>query len=444
MGFTTLLADGRRLKRLTALTIALLSVSIGASTAASGIRPDVYDGCNNDRVYLPLGDRAFVDEVIEYKLDKSKPPDHWRQTKAALGRPNYVSQLEDEESPTPSYVALGGGGSITFRFNDNALVDQPGHDLYVWEVRELAQKEEHDSLGVEISEDGKQWLAVGDVDYTNPRIDIAAVAKPGQLFHYVRLTDKSGLTKGEQFPGCDVDAVAAISSAPKVVIDDATLFTSEENNLSEAGVKQLADPSELIRVTNPTSIVVESHSDKTSQSDDTDVAELSKKRGELIQKYFVNHEKFPADNVKMESYGNSRPILPSNTKSGRERNSRVEIVMVPAIRETVITAKTPRNPEIIDGTWESNLGPVILVARKNEKGKIDVHGEWLPNQGRVGVIQGGTFNPDNGMLDVEWYQKWNNLRGTSKFQLSINGKKLRGTCKNDRNEVVDWVLARQE
>lgn len=431
-----------------ALTLALVSLSVGlssAATTAAGIKPDVYDGCNHDRVYLPLGERAFVDEVIEYKLDKSKPPDHWRQTKAGLGKPNYVSQLEDEEATTPSYVALGGGGSITFRFNDNVLIDQPGPDLYVWEVRELAQKEEHDSLAVEISEDGKQWLAVGDVDYTSPKLDISKVAKPGQLFHYVRLTDKSAITKGEQFPGCDVDAVAAISSAPKVVLEDAILFEPEESNLSEAGAKELAASSELIRAVNTKSIVVQSHSDKASKNDDSNVEELSKKRGSLVQKYFVNHEKFPADDVTMEAYGNERPILPSSTRSGRDRNSRVEIVMVPAVRETAINAKSPRNSEMIDGTWDSNLGPVILVARKNlADGKIEVHGEWLPNQGRIGVIQSGIFNPESGVLDVEWYQKWNNSRGTSKLQLSINGKKLRGTCKNDRNEVVDWVLARQD
>lgn len=430
---------------LTALALALISLSIGlSSAAATGIKPDVYDGSHHDRVYLPLGNRAFVDEVIEYKLDKTKPPDHWRQTKAGLGRPNYVSQLEDEEAKTPSYVALGEGGSITFRFNDNVLIDQPGPDLYVWEVREAPAKEEGDSLGVEISEDGKEWLAAGSVDYTRPKLDISSVAKPGQLFHYVRLTDKSNLAKGEQFPGCDIDAVAAIGSAPKVVLEDSALFEPEESNLSEAGAKELGASSELIRAVNTKSIVVESHSDKASQNDDSNVEELSKKRGELVQKYFVNHQKFSADDIKVEAYGNARPIVPSTTKSGRERNSRVEIVMVPVVRETTITAKSPRNPEMIDGTWDSNMGPVILVARKGESGKIAVHGEWLPNQGRVGVIQSGTFNPESGTLDVEWYQKWNNLRGTSKFQLSINGKKLRGSGKNDRNELVDWVLARQE
>src|SRR5262249_6728446 len=140
-----------------------------------------------------------------------------------------------------------GGGSITFRFNDNALIDGPGADLYVWEV---AQGEERDALDVEISEDGKQWLAAGEVDYQHPRLDIANVAKPDQIFHYVRLSDKSNLTKGEQFPGSDIDAVAAISSAPKVVLEDSTLFDPESDKLTDNATKELSSAGAVMRSVN--------------------------------------------------------------------------------------------------------------------------------------------------------------------------------------------------
>jgi hypothetical protein len=78
-------------------------------------------------------------------------------------------------------------GTLVFfvvRFNDNALVDAPGADLYVFEVGPNIE-----GLRLAISQDGTTWTEAGVISGGTAEVDIARVAKAGERYRYVRVTD---------------------------------------------------------------------------------------------------------------------------------------------------------------------------------------------------------------------------------------------------------------
>jgi len=101
-----------------------------------------------------------------------------RDAKQILGAPNY------DQAADTNYLTLGCGGTVIVRFTDNALVETPGPDLYVFEVGPQVEP-----TGVAISEDGKAWIEIGKVEGGQASVDIHPFVRPGQAFHFVRLTD---------------------------------------------------------------------------------------------------------------------------------------------------------------------------------------------------------------------------------------------------------------
>jgi OOP family OmpA-OmpF porin len=61
-------------------------------------------------------------------------------------------------------------------------------------------------------------------------IDISPFVKPGDTFHYVRLTDLK-TNCGESWPGADIDAVGAVGSAIQISLKSSVLFDFEKSTL---------------------------------------------------------------------------------------------------------------------------------------------------------------------------------------------------------------------
>ena len=126
----------------------------------------------------------------------------------SLGSPDYKGV------DSAFYVSLGNAenacdcGSLVLEFIDNALVDVPGNDLYVYEVGPGVEATE-----VFISTDGQEWVDLGKIDGSLWGIDIHDSVSPGQEFHFVKLCDyPDGNTGSSPSPGPDIDAVGAIGN----------------------------------------------------------------------------------------------------------------------------------------------------------------------------------------------------------------------------------------
>jgi OOP family OmpA-OmpF porin len=130
----------------------------------------IYTDSRGKSVRFPLGDLSFADEVVSFEEGKpAAQPAGARDPEQILGAPNY------DEKRDRGYVTLGCGGRITVRFTDNALIDVPGPDLYVFEIGPDVEP-----MHVEISRDGASWVDVGRLGGGTAALDIAKFVKPGE------------------------------------------------------------------------------------------------------------------------------------------------------------------------------------------------------------------------------------------------------------------------
>ena len=161
---------------------------------------------NYDGVEFPNGLTSFADRVISYNpCNGVEAP--YNNPNNALGSPDYNGVT------TATYVSLGNSknicdcGSLVLEFVDNALVDVPGNDLYIFEVGPSVEATE-----VFISTDGQKWIDLGKYEKAL-RGESTFMTRSGEEFHFVKLCDyPDGETSSSPYPGPDIDAVGAIGS----------------------------------------------------------------------------------------------------------------------------------------------------------------------------------------------------------------------------------------
>ncbi len=275
-----------------------------------------YDDGRGNMIFFPLGDRSFADEVVSFKNgDPAASNEKDRDPRQVIGPPDY------EERADKGYLTLGCGGTVVLRFTDNALVDVPGPELHVFEIGPDVEP-----TALAISEDGRTWVEVGRIAGGKTAVDINEFVKPGQIFHFVRLTDLKMACEGD-WPGADLDAVGAIGSALRFSLDSGVLFDTNQFALKPEARKELDRVVEQIRKWPGATIGIEGHTDSVGKDDANMI--LSRNRAESVRAYFESAglKGYPMD---VAGYGASRPVAPNDTDKGRMANRRVEIVVVPA------------------------------------------------------------------------------------------------------------------
>jgi OOP family OmpA-OmpF porin len=289
--------------------LALLAVPVVA-------QEKIYKDSRGKAVRFPLGDRSFADEVVS--LEEGKPAAQLadaRDPKHVLGPPDY------DESRDTNYVTLGCGGRITVKFTDNVLVDVPGPDLYIFEIGPDVEP-----MHVEISRDGKAWVDAGKVGGGTAEVDIAKFVKSGDIFHYVRITDLKSACGG-RWPGADIDAVGALGGAINISLKSSVLFDTNESTLKPAAREELRKAAEQIRSFPGAKMRVEGHTDNVGGSEANE--RLSVARAQSVREFFLKELKINAQSITASGYGASRPVAPNDTAEGREKNRRVEILLIP-------------------------------------------------------------------------------------------------------------------
>ena len=169
------------------------------------------DACSRPTSDRPDGVLAFVDSVVEYDptFGGGGLPQSSNHTNpaSALGPP-------DTGGTNPaSAVSIGFGGRITLEFQSHFLTGSGDAtpDLHVFEVGVSVE-----DTFVEISKDGINWFAVGNVAGGTDTVDIDAFGfGSNDLFRFVRLRDDPNADPGSNnTPGADIDAVGALTAIP--------------------------------------------------------------------------------------------------------------------------------------------------------------------------------------------------------------------------------------
>lgn len=284
---------------------------VQASSSCSGV---VYRS-----VCFPQGPISFADELVSFvpgsgAIDnEGKPGD----AQATLGAP--------VPRPGATVLPLGCNGVLTLRFTDNALVDIPGPDLYVFEAGDAPEP-----TSIEISDDGVRWIPIGRVQgegFTQP-VDIAGRVSPGQTFQWVRLTNASDICTSS-WGGADIDAVGAIGSARRVSIDAAVLFATGSARLKANAQRALtAVEAEIRGLRGAVRVVIEGHTDDVGT--EASNQRLSEARAKAVQAHLSRRRSFPETaRVEVVGYGESRPQRPNASPEQRAQNRRVDVLILP-------------------------------------------------------------------------------------------------------------------
>lgn len=303
--------------RIAVAAVVLANLSPYAPGQAQGLAT-TYTDSRGKKVVFPLGDASFADEVVTFTMGKPVVSDNrWGDAKLALGAPDYISEEADKRKQTS--VTLGCGGVLVLHFSDNAVVDVPGPDLYIFEVGPRVE-----AMNLAISTDGERWIAVGDVSGGIAEVDISKVASADETYRYVRLTDLKA-SCGGGWPGADVDAVGAIGSTFELSFDASVLFDVDQSILKPQAQAALIDAAgKLARFTGG-SITVAGHTDSTGAGDHN--MALSQARAESVRVFLSSRTELKGHTLMAKGFGATRPIATNATPAGRQQNRRVEIVV---------------------------------------------------------------------------------------------------------------------
>ncbi|WP_322890772.1 MULTISPECIES: OmpA family protein [unclassified Yoonia] len=280
--------------------------------AQQDVPQDYSDGVRGV-VTLPQGDKSFADAVVAYTPGSGTIVDSARDPLALLGPPSFSGDVDDG-----SFVSLGCDGSIVVQFTDNALVDVAGPDLYVFEVGPNVE-----GMSLAVSEDGTTWIEIGDIGGGRAEVDLAGLVPDGASFRFVRLTD-DGVDCGTRFAGADIDAVAAIGSTLRFVLDGAVLFEVDSTELRPEAQEALTDLAQDISAAGLTRFRVVGHTDSTGS--DAYNLDLSQGRALSVRDFLATLPALSGVEISAEGRGEAEPIADNDTAEGRSLNRRVEII----------------------------------------------------------------------------------------------------------------------
>ena len=294
--------------------INLISFILFSTIALSQNQGKEYPDGHGGKIYLPLGSLSFADEVADFKRGDPDAVTESCDSTLALGAPDFAGVAEH-------FTSLGCGGSLSLRFTDNALVNIPGPDLFVFEVGKFIE-----TTQLYVSKNGIKWIDVGEISGGVSSVDIGDSVKQGEVFHYVKLVDLKTDCKGS-WPGADIDAVAAIGSGKQISLNNKVLFKFDACELLADAKIELDKVINDIKTYKLSQIVIEGHTDNIGIEKYNQV--LSEKRANAVKDYISSRLTLQKINIRSVGYGSSLPLAPNDSKSGQEKNRRVTIIMIP-------------------------------------------------------------------------------------------------------------------
>ncbi|TKC07586.1 OmpA family protein [Pedobacter frigoris] len=106
------------------------------------------------------------------------------------------------------------------------------------------------------------------------------------------------------------------------------LFPTAGNDLSENGVQKLRMIADVLNKRfEGATIGVFGSTDSTGPADEN--KELGKERAATVRNWLTEKGSVPADNVSVQSLGETEPVATNETKAGRQQNRNVSIVVFP-------------------------------------------------------------------------------------------------------------------
>lgn len=299
---------------LTAQLLALVTIFMAPHAGARDTCEGIRYGEGERQVCLRQGASSFADTVVSFKPGKRAAAGTAARPEHALGEPDFTTPA------APGFLALGCDGELVLRFDDNALVQSPGPDLYIFEVGPDVE-----ATDVAVSTDGTQWIEVGRVEGARSDLELEGLIEEDQSYRFVRLTNVSSDCAG-RYPGADIDAVAAVGSALRLSLDSAVLFDVGSADLKPAARDELLRNARLIGAHRGSGAIrIEGHTD--SDGDAAMNLALSQRRAQSVLDFLAAEGALDRRRMESVGAGESRPIAANDSEGNKARNRRVEIIV---------------------------------------------------------------------------------------------------------------------
>ncbi|MBW2962008.1 OmpA family protein [Mesonia aestuariivivens] len=276
-------------------------------------------GKAND-VFLPLGDISFVDKITSFKVGNPKPEIDYTDTTNALGAPDYTKY------PDKTYLSLGCYGELVVEFKNNGFIDIEGPDLYFFEVGPSVE-----AFEVYISKNGKNWKYVQDTSGGSSYVDIASVEKENEkdIYYYIKLVDLGSFCDGPT-AGADIDAIGTIGGVLKVNIDANLLFDLDKYALKKEAQSTLNNFLIGLEKIPEAEVIIEGHTDNQASHTYNQILGLNRAKSVKKSLFQQLKNKTKNYNFQLKSLGETQPVATNKTVSGRKKNRRVEIIVIPS------------------------------------------------------------------------------------------------------------------
>jgi outer membrane protein OmpA-like peptidoglycan-associated protein len=111
-----------------------------------------------------------------------------------------------------------------------------------------------------------------------------------------------------------------------ITLSGSVLFASNKDALLPAAQERLGQVADALKTQDDHKIVVEGHTD--SQGSAPSNQGLSERRAQSVVSFLVSRG-VPADQIRAEGLGQTRPVADNTTTDGRANNRRVEIIVKP-------------------------------------------------------------------------------------------------------------------
>lgn len=394
--------------------IFIFCITLPAFAGKGKFYPDGHGG----KVYFPLGNISFADEVVSFKIGNPAASKKDSDPELGTGVPDYDAAAD------ANFVTLGCGGTLIYRFVDNALIDVDGPDLYVFEIGPAVE-----STNLSISKDGKKWIDIGKISGGKANIDISKYINPGDVFYYVKFQDLKN-DCGGGFPGADIDAVGAIGSSVKISLDSSVLFDFGKHTLKPKAIKELDRVSAELKQFPGATVIIEGHTDNRGSK--TSNQKVSEKRAAAVRDYWVQKKTLSELTFSAAGHGMRRPIASNKTEKGRAKNRRVEVIVLPP--GVTKNANKAENKNTVKELWKTSWGELELNLTKET-----VTGSYSDDNGEVlGSYKQGVF-------DGFWIEDESSTRCETEIQGRYYWGKVRMTFDEERKRFNSvWGYCSEE
>lgn len=330
------------MRRMGLLWAILIACTVGAQESGRSY-PDGHGG----EVFFPMGEASFADELVSFTAGNPARKGTPNPPEVTLGAPDYPDRGGE------GALTLGCGGELVLAFTDNALIDVPGPDLYVFEIGP-----DTEPTAMAVSPDGADWTRVGRISGGKAEVDIAPYTDAEVDYRYVKLVDLKQACRSRT-PGADLDAVGALGSASRIALDSSVLFDSGAHRLKPGAFEALDDA--LARIGDPdtTRVEVAGHTDAVGSKAANQA--LSRRRARSVADYLLEQGGFPASAVTTRAYGEARPVASNDTAEGRQRNRQVELTV-----RTTASAERSGDTVTILGLWETRSHGILEFQREGD------------------------------------------------------------------------------